>query len=120
MHLRAACSCVKCPRALTARRMRALMLSIAFVVQITVRMSWSNRRNGTNSAQALVHSRMIAGSRFSPQWNAAETRRFAWDDRVDPYLMIGETTWGDQYAYPGTGGWAARQGVLPGGTLLRA
>jgi hypothetical protein len=41
--------------------MRALMLSIAFVVQMTVRMSWSNCRNGTNSAQALVHSRMIAG-----------------------------------------------------------
>jgi hypothetical protein len=47
----AACSVGKWPRAFTARRSRALMDSIAFVVQMTVLISWSNRRNGTNSAQ---------------------------------------------------------------------
>jgi hypothetical protein len=39
----------KWPRALTALRIRALMLSMAFVVQTTVLISVSNRRNGTNS-----------------------------------------------------------------------
>jgi SMI1/KNR4 family protein SUKH-1 len=33
------------------------------------------------------------------QWNAAETWRFAWDDRVEPFLVFAETAWGDQYAY---------------------
>jgi hypothetical protein len=33
------------------------------------------------------------------QWNALETWRFAWDDRVDPFLVFAETAWGDQYAY---------------------
>jgi hypothetical protein len=37
------------------------MLSIAFVVQITVRISFSNCKNGTNSAHALVQSPMMAG-----------------------------------------------------------
>src|SRR3981081_1896403 len=46
--------------------MRALMLSMAFVVQITVRMSWSNCRNGANSAQWLVHSRPFARVAFLP------------------------------------------------------
>ena len=60
-HLRAACSVGKWPRAFTARRSRALMDSIAFVVQITVLISRSNCRNGTNSAQAFSQSRIIAG-----------------------------------------------------------
>jgi hypothetical protein len=51
----------KWPRALTARRMRAFTLSIAFVVEMTVRIEVSKARNGTNSAQALVQSRTIAG-----------------------------------------------------------
>jgi hypothetical protein len=34
-------------------------------VQITVLISRSKARNGTNSAQAFSHSRMIAGQRFS-------------------------------------------------------
>lgn len=36
------------------------------VVQITLRISLSNARNGTNSAHAFSHSLMIAGYR-SPQ-----------------------------------------------------
>ena len=32
-------------------------------------------------------------------WNDIETWRFAWDDRVDPYLFFGATAWGDQFAY---------------------
>jgi hypothetical protein len=50
---------------LTARRSLALIDSIAFVVQMIVRISLSNARNGTNSAQAFSQSRMIAGYRFS-------------------------------------------------------
>jgi hypothetical protein len=57
----AACPAGKWPRAFTARRSRALMDSMAFAVQITVRISRSNCRNGTNSAQAFSHSRMMAG-----------------------------------------------------------
>ena len=60
-HFRAACSVGKWPRAFTARRSRALIDSIAFVVQMTVLISRSNRRNGTNSAHAFSHSRMMAG-----------------------------------------------------------
>ena len=60
-HFRAACSVGKWPRAFTARRSRALIDSMAFVVQMTVLISRSNRRNGTNSAQAFSQSRMIAG-----------------------------------------------------------
>jgi len=60
-HLRAACSVGKWPRAFTARRSLAFMDSIAFVVQITVLISRSNRRNGTNSAQAFSQSFMMAG-----------------------------------------------------------
>jgi hypothetical protein len=41
------------------------MDSMAFVVQITVLISRSKARNGTNSAHAFSHSRMIAGYRFS-------------------------------------------------------
>jgi hypothetical protein len=67
--LSAACSVGKWPRALTARRMRALIDSIALAVQIIVRISVSKPRNGTNSAHAFSHRRMIAGyraSHFSP------------------------------------------------------
>jgi hypothetical protein len=38
---------------------------MALVVQMIVRISRSNWRNGTNSAHALVQSRMIAGYFFS-------------------------------------------------------
>jgi hypothetical protein len=46
----------------------------------------------------------LFGARSEPfldlaTWNARETWRFAWDDRVDPYVSFGETAWGDQYAY---------------------
>ena len=41
------------------------MLSMALVVQMIVRISRSNWRKGTNSAQELVHSRIIAGYFFS-------------------------------------------------------
>jgi hypothetical protein len=40
------------PRALTALRIRALIDSIALVVQMIVRISRSNWRKGTNSAHA--------------------------------------------------------------------
>ena len=61
MHLSAACSVGKWPRALTALRMREFRLSMLLVVQITLRISLSKARKGTNSAQALSHSLMIAG-----------------------------------------------------------
>jgi hypothetical protein len=60
-HFKAACSVGKGPRAFTARRSRALMDSIALVVQITVLISRPNRRNGTNSARAFSQSRIMAG-----------------------------------------------------------
>ena len=58
--MRAACSVGKWPRAFTAGRSLALIDSMAFVVQMIVRISLSNRRNGTNSAQAFSQSRMTA------------------------------------------------------------
>src|SRR5438445_7370499 len=60
-HFRAACSVGKWPRAFTALLSLALIDSIALVVQITVLISWSNRRKGTNSGHAFSHSRIIAG-----------------------------------------------------------
>src|SRR5258707_10323033 len=63
-HLRAACAVGKWPRAFTARRSRALIDSIGLVVQITVFISRSKARNGTNSDHPFSHSRIIAGSRF--------------------------------------------------------
>ena len=32
-------------------------------------------------------------------WNDRETWRFAWDDRVDPFVFFAESAWGDQFAY---------------------
>src|SRR5260370_33627570 len=64
-HLRAACSVGKWPRAFTALLSLALIDSMALVVQMTVLISRSKRRNGTNSAHAFSHSRMIAGYLFS-------------------------------------------------------
>src|ERR1700722_9615394 len=32
-------------------------------------------------------------------WNSGNSWKFAWDDRVEPFLIFGETAWGDQYAY---------------------
>ncbi|KAF2776916.1 hypothetical protein STPH1_1575 [Streptomyces sp. OM5714] len=51
--------------------MRALTLSIAFVLQMTLRISTSKERKGTNSAQASYHSFTIAGY-FLPEdsWNS--------------------------------------------------
>src|SRR5919205_32857 len=57
----AACSVGKWPRALTARRSRALRLTMALVLQTMRRISTSKARNGTISAPALVHNRTIAG-----------------------------------------------------------
>lgn len=51
----------KCPRALTARRIRALTDSMALVEQITRRISVSKLRKGTNSAPASSHNFTIAG-----------------------------------------------------------
>src|SRR5687768_4604054 len=55
------CSVGKWPLALTARRNRAFMLSMALVVQTIRRISTSKPRNGTISAHALVHNRVMAG-----------------------------------------------------------
>ncbi|GGP90320.1 hypothetical protein GCM10010278_80970 [Streptomyces melanogenes] len=52
-HFNAAASEGKWPRARTARRMRAFTLSIAWVVHTILRISASNCRNGTNSAQVF-------------------------------------------------------------------
>lgn len=60
-HFSAAFSFGKCPLALTALRYRAVIDSIAFVVQIIRRISTSYSRKGTNSAQEDSHSRTIAG-----------------------------------------------------------
>lgn len=32
-------------------------------------------------------------------WNRTDTWKFAWGDRCSKYWCIGETAWGDQYAY---------------------
>ena len=56
-----------------------------------------------------------------PAWNAQETWRFAWDDRIDPYLFFGETGWGDQYAYRrGESGQLEPEVHFLEGTLLRS
>jgi len=53
-------------------------------------------------------------------WNAGETWRFAWDDRIDPYLIFGEKAWGDKYAYrKGASGAVDREVYFLEGTLLR-
>ncbi|SEK22090.1 hypothetical protein SAMN05660976_00006 [Nonomuraea pusilla] len=57
----AACSFGKRPRALTARRIRALTDSMALAEQITRRISTSKWRKGTNSAQASSHDFTMAG-----------------------------------------------------------
>ncbi|MEU1267410.1 hypothetical protein [Streptomyces sp. NPDC005799] len=39
-------------------------------------------------------------------WNAYDTWRFAWDDRIEPFVIFGGTAFGDAYAYrrlPGGG-----------------
>ncbi len=51
-HLRVAASLGKCPRARTALRMRAFTDSIAFVEQMTFRISTSKERKGTNWARS--------------------------------------------------------------------
>ena len=73
-HLSAACSFGKCPRARTALRIRAFTDSIALVEQMTLRISTSKARNGTNSAQAFSHRRTIAGY-FFPQVSANSRNR---------------------------------------------
>jgi hypothetical protein len=53
-------------------------------------------------------------------WNAPDTWRFAWDDRIDEFVIFGETAFGDSYAYrrlPG-GGLAPEVHFLEG-VLLR-
>ena len=68
----------KCPRALTALRIRALSGSIALVVQTIRRISRSNCRNGTNSAHAFSHNLVIAGC-LAPQAPANyRNRSSAW------------------------------------------
>lgn len=60
-HLIAAASFGKCPRARTTFLYRALIDSIALVVQITRRISTWYSRNGTNFAQELRQRCTIAG-----------------------------------------------------------
>lgn len=33
------------------------------------------------------------------EWNEPENWRFAWGDRLDGFVLFGESAWGDQYAY---------------------
>ena len=47
-------------------------------------------------------------------WNESETWRFAWGDRITPFVFFGETAWGDQYAYRRRG----ETGTLEPGGLL--
>src|SRR5919108_1277765 len=65
-HLGAACSVGKWPRALTARRGRASRPSRALVVQTTVPLSRSKRKNGTNFSPGVPPRRTSAGWRGPP------------------------------------------------------
>src|SRR6266480_4505549 len=77
----AACSLGKWPRALTARRRRALRLSMALVEHMIRRISTSKARNGTISGQALVHNLTIAGYlRSHLELNSANASRAACSD----------------------------------------
>src|SRR5690349_6331422 len=74
----AAWSLGKWPRALTARRSRALRLSMALVEQMMRRISTSKARNGTISAHELVQSRTMAGYLASQRVeNSAKASRAA-------------------------------------------
>ena len=54
-------------------------------------------------------------------WNDEETWRFAWDDRVDPFVFFAESAWGDQYAYRRADGGGLEPTVyFLEGTLLRS
>ncbi len=54
-------------------------------------------------------------------WNAWDTWRFAWGEQVDPYMIFGETAWGDQYAYRrGESGAMGEEVYFLEGTLLRS
>jgi hypothetical protein len=53
-------------------------------------------------------------------WNAYDTWRFAWDDRTDPFVIFGETAFGDSYAYRRLpGGGLAPEVYFLEGVLLR-
>jgi hypothetical protein len=55
-------------------------------------------------------------------WNEPDTWRFAWDGRVAPFVVFGETAWGEQYAYrrPGPGPELAPEVYLLESVLLGA
>jgi hypothetical protein len=59
--LSADCSSEKWPRALVARRIRAVRDPITLVEWITLRISMASAKNGTNCDHAESHSRRIAG-----------------------------------------------------------
>jgi hypothetical protein len=78
---------------LTARRSRALIDSIAFLVQMIVRISLSYSRNGTNSAQAFSQSLLIAGYRFSHLTeNSVSASSASYDQKPHRRTMM--QTWG--------------------------
>lgn len=53
-------------------------------------------------------------------WNAPDTWRFAWDDRIDDFVVFGETAFGDSYAYRRLpGGGLAPEVYFLEGVLLR-
>ncbi|MDB5335765.1 MAG: hypothetical protein JWN70_1384 [Planctomycetaceae bacterium] len=52
-------------------------------------------------------------------WNESSTWRFAWDERVDPYFVFGETAWGDQYAYKSVDGRLGSEVYFLESNLLR-
>lgn len=73
-HLRAAASFGKCPRARTALRIRALTLSIAFVEQMTLRISTSNAEQCSKPVgerwEAYPPDESSSGNRVGPRVNA--------------------------------------------------
>jgi hypothetical protein len=55
------------------------------------------------------------------KWNAQQTWRFAWDERIEPFYCFASTAWGDQYAYRCSDKGHLEESVyFLEGTLLRA
>lgn len=77
-HFSAAAPFGKCPRALMVRRHLALSNSIALMLRMMRRISTSQSRKGTNSAQASCHRFVIAGY-WAPRFasNSANRSRAA-------------------------------------------
>src|SRR4051812_36536346 len=117
-HFMAAASSGKCPRARAALRMRALMDSIAFVEQVTLRISTSKERKGTNSVEAFSHSLITAGYLF-PQasWNSPN-RSVAAQFAGETFGVLDQVEV-DQHAALLVGGHGLEDGQVQGGGAQR-